>query len=347
MSASARSVLPRSARVSIVVPIRNEEAYIERTLRALLAQDYPRDAMEILVVDGESDDRTCEIVSRIAAEDSRIRLLHNASRWSSAGRNIGVENAYGDIVLIVDGHCELEGTKHLLHLVDAFRVSGADVIGRPQPLTIGEPSRLQMVIALARASWLGHHPDSYIYSLKDCFVPAESVGAAYRRDVFDRIGVFDESFDACEDVDFNYRADQAGMKCFLSRRAAVGYVPRGSIAGLFHQLARYGRGRVRLWRKHPETFSWKSFGPAFFVAFLVIGLIVSCFDPRIAIAYAAVVSSYLVVVVAESFRICVRNRDWKALPWLPLVFAAIHLGAGVGSLSEMIAGGLFPRVTQP
>ena len=81
------------------------------------------------------------------------------------------------------------------------------------------------------------------------FVPPQSVAIAYRREVFDRIGLFDERFDACEDVEFNQRADEAGLTCFFTPRVAVHYHPRSTLSGLFRQMARYGRGRVRLARR--------------------------------------------------------------------------------------------------
>ena len=324
--------------VSVVVPVRNEENNIQATLEMLLDQDYPRDAYEILVVDGESDDRTRAIVSRIARANNMVRLIDNPRRWSSSGRNIGVRRSRGDIVLVIDGHCELNSRQHLRHLVEAFERSGADVVGRPQPLKVADASLFQEAIGAARASMLGHHPDSFIYTNEDRFVPAISVGAAYRREVFDRIGYFDESFDACEDVDFNYRADQAGLTCFLSSRSTVRYEPRKTLCGLFHQLARYGRGRIRLWRKHPSTVSLKTLAPALFVAGLLVGAMAATIDQRWLLPYLLCLAVYASIVVFESIRISAHLRRWRLAFWLPLVFATIHISAGVGILQETIVG---------
>ncbi len=331
--------------VSIVVPVRNEENNIQTTLDMLLDQDYPRDAYEILVVDGESDDRTREIVSRFAKTNNMVRLIENPRRWSSAARNIGVREARGDVVLIVDGHCELTSRQHLRYLVEAFDRSGADVVGRPQPLKAADPTVFQEAIGAARASTLGHHPDSFIYTNEDRFVPATSVGVAYRREVFDRIGYFDESFDACEDVDFNYRADQAGLTCFLSSRSTVHYEPRKTFTGLFHQLARYGRGRIRLWRKHRSSVSLKTLAPALFVAGLLGGMVIASIDSRWIYPYLLGLAIYTSIVILESFRIAARSRQWKLVTWLPMVFATIHIGAGVGILQETFIGAFAKRRT--
>ena len=130
---------------------------------------------------------------------------------------------------------------------------------------------MQRAIAAARASRLGHHPASHIYSDREGFVPPHSVAVAYRRGVFDTVGLFDERFDACEDVEFNHRVARAGLKCWFTPRVQVHYYPRASLVGLFRQMVRYGRGRIRLLRKHPETFSLPGFVPAAFLAGVVLG----------------------------------------------------------------------------
>ena len=195
--------------ISVVMPVRNEALFIADTLRALVSQDYPPDRMEILVVDGQSDDGTQAIVREFASSYDNVQLLDNPKRWSSAARNIGVRNSTGQIITIVDGHCDIPGNQYLNNLAKAFSESGADIVGRPQSLSVEDATPIQQAIAIARASRLGHHPDSFIYSSESQFVPAASVGTAYRREVFERIGFFDEAFDACEDVDFNTRADRA------------------------------------------------------------------------------------------------------------------------------------------
>src|SRR5262249_37707900 len=158
---------------------------------------------------------TRAIAESLAADHPQVRVLDNPRRLSSAARNIGVRQARGELIVIVDGHCELEGRDYLRNLADAFRRGGADCLGRPQPMDVTGASALQEALAAARSSWLGPPPESFIYSNTERFVPAKSVAVAYRRAVFDRVGGFDERFDACEDVELNHRIDRAGLKCFF------------------------------------------------------------------------------------------------------------------------------------
>src|SRR5262249_2194741 len=164
--------------------------------------------------------------------------------------------AGGGVVCVgTDGLCARPTRRYLGDLADAFARSGADCVGRPQPLDVSDATPLQRAIAAARSSRLGHQPDSHVYSSAEGFVPPHSVAVAYRRSVFETVGLFDETFDACEDVELNHRVARAGMRCYFTPRVAVHYYPRSCLTGLFRQMMRYGAGRVRLLRKHPETFS--------------------------------------------------------------------------------------------
>jgi succinoglycan biosynthesis protein ExoA len=318
--------------ISVIVPVRNEARFIRRTLTQLLGQDYPH--FEILVADGRSSDATRDIISAMQMGEPRLRLIDNPGRLSSAGRNAAVRAARGDILLVVDGHCELKNSTYLKDLAEIFSRSGADCVGRPQPLDVTGANPFQRAVAAARASWLGHHPDSFIYADKEQFVPPESVAVAYRREVFEQVGPFDETFDASEDVEFNHRLRLAGMRCYFSPRVRVPYYPRSTTAALFKQMIRYGRGRMRLLRKHPDTFSLPCLVPAAFVAANLLGPAIGLlFWPVVAIQLALFLA-YTSLVLAVSLHAVRKTRDVGQLLWLPVVYLTIHTGAGWGLLRE-------------
>ena len=348
-------------RVSVVMPIRNEEAYIYHTLNQVLRQETawvePGDnqreiEFEVLVVDGCSTDQTPAIVAEFAAENPRVRLLNNPGKLSSFARNVGVENSTGDYVVIIDGHCEIPSQTYLVDLVRAFERTGADCLGRPQPLDVTHASNLQKAIAAARNSRLGHHPDSFIYSKVEIPVPAISVAVADRREVFDVVGIFDTRFDACEDCEFNHRIDQFGLSCFLVPELAIKYQPRNSLRSLFYQLARYGRGRVRLFRKHPKSFSVTALVPALFFLGVVIGPAICWSFSPLWYVYFGVIAIYLLAIAAfpvvSSSRPSddvqgsneakdineVKGRNIKALAMMPLVYLTIHLGSAWGVIRQ-------------
>ena len=330
--------------ISVIIPVRNESLHIEEVLDRLLEQDYDPDRCEILVIDGQSDDDTRDKVARYAKEHRQVRLLDNPKRFSSAARNIGIQNAKGEVVLLVDGHCIIDSKEMLRNVDAAFQSSGADCLGRPQPLELSHASAMQLAIAAARRSPIGHHPDSFIYAGKACFPPAISVAVAYRKEVFEKVGLFDERFDAAEDCELNHRIDKAGLKCYFSPDIAVRYVPRATLSGLAKQLIRYGKGRIRLSRKHPETFSWKSFLPAAFVAGLILGAILCLVQlavghtllKAVCFLYLGIVAFYLAVVLGESCRTALSLRKWFYYFLLPPVFITIHVASGWGLLLEYL-----------
>ena len=162
---------------------------------------------------------------------SPSRLLDNPKRFSSAARNIGMPQlASGRYLVIVDGHCA--------HSRSALSVqNGRRHSRRAAPTASGDRNRCELdgaspfqeAVAVARESWLGHNPDSDIYSDRPRFVPPDNVAVAYKREVFEKVGLFDEQFDACEDVEFNTRVRQAGLTCFFTPAIRADYQPRGTL----------------------------------------------------------------------------------------------------------------------
>jgi succinoglycan biosynthesis protein ExoA len=335
--------------VTVIVPVRNEERCLERTLCSLLTQRYPSDRFEVLVADGQSEDDTRAIVLRLQTCHGNLKLLDNPRRLSSAGRNLAVQQARGDYLLVVDGHCVLETPDYLRRLVEIFQRHGVESVGRPQPLEITGASPLQRTIAAARRSRLGHNPGSYIYAADGGLVPPQSVAIAYRREVFERIGRFDESFDACEDVEFNHRLDEAGARCWFAPQLAVHYHPRASLSGLIYQMLRYGRGRARLLLKHPKTLALGPLIPAAFLLALAGTLALGFASPLFAALFCLIALLYTMAIVSAGFSLALRQREPQLAPFFPAVFLSIHIAAGWGVLAELTRGLLrrIPKLSGP
>jgi succinoglycan biosynthesis protein ExoA len=329
-----RALGAATASITVIVPVRNEAAFLGRTLEQLLDQDQAHIHLEIVVVDGQSTDATYQIACDYAARYPQVKVLQNPRRLSSAARNLAIAHSKGEYLVIVDGHCEIPSRRYYRALVEAFERSGADCLGRPQPLDVTGATALQRAIAIARSSRLGHHPESFIYADRGQFVPAKSVAVAYRRRVFEKVGLFDESMDAHEDGEFNFRCDQAGLRCYLAPEITVRYFPRDSLRGLFRQMVRYGRGRVRFSRKHSGTYSFGVLVPALFVLFLIIGGFGAWLSPHFRSVFFTGIAIYLAAILAVSLRLAIEHRQFGLFVRVPLVFAAIHLGAGTGAVLE-------------
>ena len=336
-------------RVSVIVPVRNEAKHIARTLRGLANQEFPTADYEILVIDGESEDGTRDIVLEHLPMIPNLYLFDNPKRLASAARNVGVQHAHGDYIVIVDGHCQIRDRHYLTKLVVAFESSRADSLGRPQPLRADNPTPFQLAVSAARASWLGHNPASAIYSSKPGFIDPDNVAVAYRRNVFERVGLFDESFDACEDVEFNTRVRLAGLTCYFAPEIAIEYQPRPTLRGLAYQMARYGRGRAKLAVKHLSTVTVPSLAPSALLIWMIVGVVLSAMWPPFAVALGASLAIYGLLIILESIRVARATKQVRRIR-LPLVFAAIHVGFGWGYLREVFVSlpmapiGMFSRL---
>jgi succinoglycan biosynthesis protein ExoA len=330
-------------RLTVVLPVLNEERFIGATLGMLLDQDLPRDQYEVLVVDGGSTDATRARVEELAATRPEVRLLKNPGRRSSSGRNVGWRAAASPHVLFVDGHVHLEGRGLLSSTLAAFE-SGAVAVARPQPLDPPGLTPFQRAVAVARASWLGHQGASEIYRESEGEVDPSSSGAGYRRDLLERLGGYDERFDACEDVEFNERVKAAGHLARTSAAFTVRYYPRENLGGLWRQCERYGRGRTRMWRKHPGTLSFAVPLPGLYFAAGLGAALASAWVPQLRPWTATWWAPYAAAVLLTSAALALRTPGPVARLSLPAVFVVVHAGFAWGFLRELFhPGARFPR----
>lgn len=314
--------------ITLVMPVLNEERFVRETIQELLAQNYPKSSYEIIVADGGSTDRTREIVREISSRHSQVILIDNPERLPSSGRNVGFRNGRGDLFLVVDGHCLIATDKLLSNLAACFERSGADCLGRPQPFVIPEEPTFQRAIALARSSPLGHSSNSYIHANKEGWVSPVSVGCAYRRNVFEKIGYVDESFDACEDVEFNYRVEKAGFRSFFCPSIAIHYFPRETLYALGRQMMRYGEGRIKFMFKHPETANPDMLLPLLFLVGLIGGVVFAALSSFFLYLYLVALALYLCLLLCESVK---KGKSNSALIFkIFIAFCTIHISIGVG-----------------
>ena len=324
--------------LSVVLPVRNEEKHLGAVLEQLRLQDYPQDRFEIIVADGESIDGTRTVVESFQKHCTiPVRLIKNPKQLSSAGRNVGARAARGEYVFFVDGHCVIAHSSMLRDAVALFEGTGSDCLCRPQPLTAAGNSPFQTVVANVRATPLGHGSDSTIYDMGyEGPVNPTSAGALYRKSVFSKIGYYDETFDACEDVEFNYRVFKAGLKSWISPKLTVFYHPRAGLPGLWKQMMRYGRGRCRFLRKHPDAVTVGQVVPALFLLWTLLGSMMWVFSRTFSFFFFLSLALYLGANLIFCSLLGFRYGSNEFL-FSPLVFLAIHFGLGAGFLTEALA----------
>lgn len=313
--------------VSILIPIRNEIKHIERCLDAVLSQDYPTEKMEILIADGMSDDGTREISKLYMDQHSQIRVYDNPRKIVATALNLLISQTSGEILIRVDGHTIVQ-PDYVRNCVELLHTSSADNVGGRMDAR-GE-NFIGNVVAIATSTPFGVGGARFHYSDQEEWVDTVYMGA-WRRDVFTRIGVFDEELVRNQDDELNYRLRKLDGKILLSPRIRSYYTPRGSIPELWQQYFQYGFYKVRVLQKHPRQMSPRQFVPPLFVLSLLIFSILAFLFPWGLSALSGLVILYTLANLIASLLIA-SKEGWKYLFLLPLAFTTLHLSYGTGFL---------------
>lgn len=318
--------------VSIIMPVRNEGAYIERSLGAVLGQDYPSERIEVLVVDGMSTDGTREVVRARQVSYSHLRLIDNPRHIVPPGLNIGIGQARGDIIVRVDGHCEI-APDYVSRCVEHLLADGVEAVGGPIE-TIGETDEAQ-AIALAMSSWFGVGGSAF-RTVKDRPALVETVAfPAYRRETLERLGPFDEQLVRNQDDEYNYRLLKSGGHILLSPDIRSRYYSRSSLPKLWRQYYQYGYWKVRVMQKHPRQMRWRQFAPPAFVASIIGSSILGLFFRPFRWLGALVAGLYLAANLLASFSLG-REYGWRHIPRLLIIHPILHLSYGLGFLAGLL-----------
>ena len=316
--------------VTIIMPIRNEAQYIERSLGAVLGQDYPSNRLEILMIDGQSTDSTPEMIQQIWANQAetfnRLQIIDNPAQVTPAALNIGIQQARGQVVIIVGGHCRI-ASDYVRRCVETLDQTGADCVGGPM-VTLGE-NHIARIIALAQSSLFGVGGVAFRTGRQEPGYTDTVAFGAYRREVFDRLGGFDEDLVRNQDDEFNFRLTQAGGKIWLDPSINSVYYSRASLPGLWRQYFCYGLYKVLVIKKRKAVPSWRHLVPATFVLSLIAALFLALLTTQ-PLWLLSVVGPYIVANGLAAVH--VGRFNWGALSLLPLTFLILHLAYGLGFL---------------
>ncbi len=308
--------------VSIVMPVRNEEQFLAKCLDSIIANDYPKEKYEIIVVDGMSSDRSRQIVAEYAERCSNIKLLDNPKKIRVIANNIGIRAAKGEIIISMDAHA-CYATDYIRSCVELLQSTGAANVGGPQRAT--GHNYVTNVIALATTTPFGIGDAEFRYSKKEKWVDTVYLGAWYKK-TLEEVGLFNEEWIRNGDYELNYRIRNAGGKILLSPRIKCQYFVRGSLKKLMEQYFLYGLWRVQTIVAHPDSIRWRHVLPPL----LVLGLFFSVFLLFFGIKLGWIpLVSYLGYTIAIS--VCISLiQGVKYFPLLIPTFWIIHLSWGLG-----------------
>jgi glycosyltransferase involved in cell wall biosynthesis len=323
-----------TAFISVIMPCRDEEKYIARALESILANDYPRDRLEVLVVDGMSTDGTRQIIAGFAKDHQFIRLLDNPKKITPAALNVGLTQARGDTIIRVDAH-SVYPPQYLSDLVAWQEKTGADNVGGMWRILPGSDTPMARAIALGLAHPFGAGNAYYrIGAQAPRWVDTVPFGC-YRRDVFAKIGNFDEDLARNQDDEFNLRLRKNGGKTLLVPEIVVDYYARESLAKLRRMYYQYGYFKPLVAQKLGFVLEPRQLIPSLLVLSLGGSFLLGWLLPGFGVLGFLILLAYVLADVACAWAAGVKH-GMAVTACLALVFPTLHFCYGWGFLRGLV-----------
>lgn len=311
--------------VSVVMPVYNEERYIEKCVDSLLLQDYPKDKMEWIFVDGCSTDKTVEILESYREKfPNLVKVLNNPHKIVPYAMNIGIVASCGKYIVRLDAHADyatdyISKCIYYLETTDAENVGGvAETVG------FGKVGKINSEIL---SSKFGVGNSQFRTEGKSGYVDTVPFGA-FKRQIFEKVGLFDSDLPRSEDNDINSRIRAAGGKVFLASDIRFRYFCRDTVGGLLNQGIKNGNALFLTLKKNTKAMSLRHFVPFLFVLSLIVMPILSFFSQFFILLFALELSAYTLLNVFFSFF----YGEKKYFIYKIVLYPLFHIVYGIGSL---------------
>lgn len=317
--------------LSIICPIFNEEKYIAQCIESLLLQDYPKEDLEIIFVDGMSTDRTREIIRNYEKKYSYIKMIDNPHKIVPFAMNAGIKASKGDIIIRLDGHVEYP-TNYFTSLVKYLIELNADNVGGICETLPCGPSAKEIAIAEALSSSFGMGNSYFRIGCNEIRQVDTVPFGCFRREVFEKVGLYDNELVRNQDDELNGRIIKNGGKIYLIPNIVTKYYARDKIGKVKKMFYQYGLYKPLVNKKLGSPATVRQFFPLLFVLGLAFGALLSIFSKIISITYFIVLCLYLVLAIASTIKSVKKTKEWKLLFYQPLVYLTIHISYGWGYL---------------
>lgn len=316
--------------VSVIIPCLNEEKFIAKCLDSIIANDYPKDHTEIIIVDGMSKDKTREIIEQYRKEHSFIRLIDNPKVIAPSAMNIGIHNAKGSVIIRMDAHnvYEKDYISKCIKYLNEYDVDNVGGIWITMP---ANNTTINKAITYALSSPFGVGNSYYRIGVTEPkYVDTVPFGC-YRKEVFDRIGLFNEKLVRTQDIELNARLRKNGGKILLSPDIKSYYYARPNLKKLCKQYFATAKWKIYLTKLVPGSLTVRHFIPLIFTIGLIGSLILSLFWDYGLLLLALVLASYFFTALIFSAKISLKN-GFRYIFILPIVFLCLHISYGLGML---------------
>ena len=323
--------------VSVVIPCLNEEKTIHQVLDSLTNQSYPIDLMEIVIADGGSTDRTRDVIAdyQSAHLELKLRVVHNEKRIIPAGVNTAILASTGEIIVRMDAH-SIPKTDYVALCVEALEAGLGNNVGGRWDIMPSNESWIARSIALAAAHPVGVGDAQYRHSDTAAIVDTVPYGS-FKRELLDKVGLFDESLIANEDYEFNTRIREAGGIIWYDPQIRCQYYARPDLNRLAKQYWTYGFWKVQMLKRYPSSIRWRQFlPPAFMLSLLGLGLLSIFFKPALWVLIG-IIAIYLLVLAVVGLTLGIKNKNLALVLGVPLAIATMHFTWAAGFLAGVFS----------
>jgi len=306
--------------VSIIIPCRNEEKFIKKCLESVLNQDYPKEKMEVLVVDGMSEDRTREIIEdfRLKNANLKIKLIDNPRKFTNFAFNIGIREAKGEIIMLAGAHAIYE-KDYVSKCVKYLKKYDADCVGGVLKTIPAENTLIGKAIAISLSRPFGAGTSYFRIGAKEPREVDTVFGGCYKREVFEKIGLFNENLLRSQDMEFNLRLKRVGGKILLFPDIVAYYYPQSNFKNFFLHNFQDGVWAILPFKLAKTPLKLRHYIPLFFVLTLPISI-----------------WPYILLSLIFSVQIAFREKDFRLFFLMPIAFFCRHFGYGLGSILGLI-----------
>jgi glycosyltransferase involved in cell wall biosynthesis len=317
--------------VSIIIPCRNEEEFIAKCLDSIISQDYPKESFEVLVIDGMSEDKTRAIIDRYKMQNTRnkVRLLENPQKYTPFGLNIGLKSAKGDLIIRMDAHASYQ-KDYISKCVKYSKECNADNVGGAIKTLPAKNNLISKSIASCLSSSFGAG-SSFRLGAKRIKEADTVFGGCYKKEVFQKIGFFNEKLRRSQDLEFNLRLKKAGGKILLAPNIISYYYPSSNIKDFLKHNFYDGVWAIYPLKFVKTSFKLRHYAPLIFVLSLLGTGLLGIFFQIFLRLFLLIIGLYFLANFYFSLRVAEKKKKFGYLFSMPIIFTIRHMAYGLGS----------------
>lgn len=318
--------------LSVICPIYNEERYIGQFLDSILQQDFPKDNLEILLVDGMSKDKTRETIAVYSAKFPCLRLVDNPQQTVPYAMNNGIKSAKGDVIIRLDAHAEYPSNYFSVLVQKLNELEGAENVGGICVTLPCNDTLTAVAIAECLSNKFGMGNSYFRVGAKDVMSVDTVPFGCFRKSLFDKVGLYDTDMIRNQDDELNGRIIKNGGKIYLLPDVKIKYFARDKISKVRKMFYQYGLYKPLGNKKLGSPATVRQFFPLLFVIGLVVGLLLCFIFPVLWPLYAAVIVLHFLIGAFEGVKSTKKTGKFGCFFVMPYIFLNMHISYGIGYL---------------